>query len=368
MFILLVKVLVVEDEVVVRNGISNFINELGQPFTLIGTASNGEEALQVIKHNSPHIVITDIKMPKMDGLTLVKMVKKEYPDIIITILSGYADFTYATKAMRYGVSDYLLKPVNKEEFMVTLNRLMTEVAKGSIKYSHVLQNQPKWDTDLIRLEAQLLDCLEMANKSGLKEREQFFIGEIRKRSQSDVIKAIPYFTDFLVSIRKRVVTNDEIKKFIEPILDKTVEYLAPDTEFTIIEEKIHQLLESCVYIVGQFKKQASPDLVIRCKEIMDDNYNKEISLQEVAESIGVSAAHLSRVVKKELGKNFTEYIVDLRMEKAKSLLKITDFKIMDISKTVGYENPDYFSRIFKRHCGFSPQEYRHQFVSAGERG
>ena len=101
---------------------------------------------------------------------------------------------------------------------------------------------------------------------------------------------------------------------------------------------------------------------------MDVNYNKEISLQEVADIIGVSAAHLSRVVKKELGKNFTEYIVDLRMEKAKSMLKMTNFKIMDISKLVGYENPDYFTRIFKRHIGISPQEYRQQLLNAGERG
>jgi two-component system response regulator YesN len=362
---MLVKVLIVEDEIVVRNGISNFIKELGQPFDLIGTSSNGEEALKMIKSNPPHIVITDIKMPKMDGLSLVEVVKKNYPEIIIAILSGYADFTYATKAMRYGVSDYLVKPVNKEVFVTTLNKLMAEVVKGSIKYSYLLQNQPKWDMGLIRLESQLLDCIEMANRTGLLEKEQLFIGEIRKRCQNDTIKAIPYITDFLVSIRKRVITNDEIRRFIEPSLEKAIEFIIPEIDFTIIEEKLHCLLESCVCIVGQFKKNASPDIVIRCKEIMDANYNKEISLQEAADIIGVSAAHLSRVVKKELGKNFTEYIVDLRMEKAKTMLKMTNFKVMDISKTVGYENPDYFSRIFKRQFGISPQDYRNNFIIDG---
>ncbi|WP_040207442.1 response regulator [Neobacillus jeddahensis] len=360
-----VKVLIVEDELVVRNGISNFIKDMGQPFVLIGTASNGEEALKIIQAHSPHIIITDIKMPKMDGLTLVKSVKKMYPEIIFAILSGYADFTYATKAMRYGVSDYLLKPINKEVFGTTLNRLMAEVVKGSIKYSHLLQNQPKWDMGLIRLESDLLDCVEMANQSGLNDKAQLFIGEIRKRSQNDTIKAIPYLTDFLVSLRKRVITNDEIRGFIEPIIEKTIESLVPETDFSKIVEKVHRLLDSSVYIVSQYKKTGSPDLTIRCKEIMDANYNKEISLQEVAEIIGVSAAHLSRVVKKELGKNFTEYIVDLRMEKAKNMLETTKFKVMDISKTVGYESPDYFSRIFKRQCGLTPQDYRSQFLIKG---
>jgi two-component system, response regulator YesN len=362
---MLVKVLIVEDEMVVRNGISNFIKDMGQPFDLIGTASNGEEALKMIESHSPHIVITDIKMPKMDGLSLVEKVKKRYPDIIIAILSGYADFTYATRAMRFGVSDYLLKPINKEVFGTTLNRLMAEVVKGSVKYSHLLQNQPKWDMGLIRLESELLDCVEIANKTGLRDKAQLFIAELRKRSQNDTIKAIPYLTDFLVSLRKRIITNDELRGFVEPIIEKTIELIVPETDFTRIEEKIHRLLDSSVYIVGQYKKTASPDLVIRCKDIMDANYNKEISLQEVAEIIGVSAAHLSRVVKKELGKNFTEYIVDLRMEKAKNMLELTNFKVMDISKTVGYDNPDYFSRIFKRQCGITPQDYRHRFLTKG---
>ncbi|WP_144550397.1 response regulator [Bacillus sp. X1(2014)] len=364
---MLVKVLIVEDELVVRNGISNFIKEMGHSFDLIGTVSNGLEALELIQSHSPHIVITDIKMPKMDGLTLVEKVKKMYPDIIIAILSGYADFTYATRAMRFGVSDYLLKPINKEVFGTTLNRLMAEVVKGTVKYSHLLQNQPKWDMGLIRLESELLDCVEMANKSGLSDKAQLFIAELRKRSQNDTIKSIPYLTDFLVSLRKRIITNDELRGFIEPIVEKTIESIVPETDFTRIEEKIHHLLNSSVYIVGQYKKTTSPDLVIRCKEIMDSNYNKEISLQEVAEIIGVSAAHLSRVVKKELGKNFTEYIVDLRMEKAKNLLESTNFKVMDISKTVGYDNPDYFSRIFKRQCGISPQDYRFHFLTKGVR-
>lgn len=364
---MLVKVLIVEDELVVRNGISNFIKELGEPFDLIGAACNGEEALRMIQSHSPHIVITDIRMPKMDGFTLVERVKKTYPDIIIAILSGYADFTYATKAMRYGVSDYLLKPINKEVFGTTLNRLVAEVVKGSVKYSNLLQNQPKWDMGLIRLESELLDCVEMANKTGLRDKAQLFITELRKRSQNDAIKAVPYLTDFLVSLRKRSITNDEIRGFIEPIIEKTLESIVLETDFTKIEEKILRLLDSSIYIVGHYKKTTSPDLVLRCKEIMDTNYNKDISLQEVAEIIGVSAAHLSRVVKKELGKNFTEYIVDLRMEKAKNMLETTNFKVMDISKTVGYENPDYFSRIFKRQCGATPHDYRQHFLTKGVR-
>jgi two-component system, response regulator YesN len=363
---MLVKLIIVEDEINVRNGISNFIKELGHPFNVIGTLSNGAEALEFIKTNLPDILITDIKMPKMDGLSLVKEVKKTYPDIIVVILSGYADFSYATQAIRYGVSDYLLKPINKEVFASTLSRLVSEVNSGSEKYSILLQNQPKWDMRLLSLESQILDCVEMANITGVNEKEQLFYTEIRKRCQNDAIKAIPYYNDFLVSFRKRVIINEEMRSFIEPKIDKSLKSILSKNDLGGIEVNIHELIKSCTYIISQFKKSASPDIVIRCKELMDFNYYKEISLQEVADSIGVSAAHLSRVVKKELGKNFKEYIIDLRIENAKKLLVQTNYKVMDISKTVGYDNAEYFSRIFKRQTGFSPHDYRNQLLSSGD--
>lgn len=116
----MLKTFLVEDEVVVRETIKRMIPWEQYGFELVGEASDGEMALPLILKEKPDLLITDIKMPFMDGLTLCKLVKKEQPDIKIVILSGYDDFNYAKQAISIGVEDYLLKPITKNAFIERL--------------------------------------------------------------------------------------------------------------------------------------------------------------------------------------------------------------------------------------------------------
>ena len=117
------KVFLIEDEIVIREALERMIpwNEYG--FELVGKAKDGEIALPMIRKTKPDVLITDIKMPFMDGLTLSGIVKKEFPDIRIVIVSGYDDFEYAKKAIALGVDDYLLKPIAKAEFVNVLQKI-----------------------------------------------------------------------------------------------------------------------------------------------------------------------------------------------------------------------------------------------------
>ena len=119
-----VKNFFVEDEVVIREMIKKMIPWEQYGFELAGEASDGEMALPLILKSKPDLLITDIKMPFMDGLTLCKLVKKELPDIKIVILSGYDDFNYAKQAISIGVEDYLLKPITKNAFMSVWRRFI----------------------------------------------------------------------------------------------------------------------------------------------------------------------------------------------------------------------------------------------------
>ena len=110
----MLKTFLVEDEVVIREMIKKMIPWEQYGFELAGEASDGEMALPLILKSKPDLLITDIKMPFMDGLTLCKLVKKELPGIKIVILSGYDDFNYAKQAINIGVEDYLLKPITLE--------------------------------------------------------------------------------------------------------------------------------------------------------------------------------------------------------------------------------------------------------------
>ena len=119
----MLKTFLVEDEVVIREMIKKMIPWEQYGFELAGEASDGEMALPLILKSKPDLLITDIKMPFMDGLTLCKLVKKELPNIKIVILSGYDDFNYAKQAINIGVEDYLLKPITKNAFIERLQEI-----------------------------------------------------------------------------------------------------------------------------------------------------------------------------------------------------------------------------------------------------
>ncbi len=114
------KVFLVEDEIVVREGIRKNIIWEQYGFIYAGDASDGELALPLIRQIQPDLLITDIKMPFMDGLSLIELVRQELPKTKIVIISGYDDFSYAQQAIRSGVEQYLLKPIMKEKMVETL--------------------------------------------------------------------------------------------------------------------------------------------------------------------------------------------------------------------------------------------------------
>lgn len=125
----MIKVFLVEDEVVMRNGIKNNIPWEQEGFEFVGEASDGELAYPLIKREKPDILITDIRMPFMDGLELSRLVKKELPQIKIIILSGYNEFDYAKTAIGIGVTDYLLKPISSAKLLEAVKKVADMIEK-----------------------------------------------------------------------------------------------------------------------------------------------------------------------------------------------------------------------------------------------
>ena len=125
----MLKIFLAEDEVVVRETIKRMIPWEGLGFELVGEAADGEMALPLLIRQQPDLLITDIKMPFMDGLTLARLAKKEIPGLKVVILSGYDDFNYAKQAIGIGVEDYLLKPITK-------NALIERLSEIRSRYEH----------------------------------------------------------------------------------------------------------------------------------------------------------------------------------------------------------------------------------------
>lgn len=138
----LTKILIIDDELLLRNGIKYLCNWEEYGFTIIGEASNGLEGLQLIESLRPDIVITDILMSVMNGIELTKEIKEQYPWIHIIILSGYDDFNYVKSLFKLGIADYLLKPtMEKEELLTLLNRLKSNTSALSTTTYHPSASQ-----------------------------------------------------------------------------------------------------------------------------------------------------------------------------------------------------------------------------------
>ena len=138
------KVFLVDDEIVIREGIRNSFPWEENGFTLVGEAPDGELALQTMQDVKPDILITDIRMPFMDGMQLCEAVSHTMPWVQIVILSGYDDFTYAQQAISLGVKEYLLKPVSAQELLEVLERIAGRI-----------REERRAQADLLRIKRQL---------------------------------------------------------------------------------------------------------------------------------------------------------------------------------------------------------------------
>lgn len=121
------RTIIVDDEVDISRGMTTILNWGAHGFEITGTAENGRQALALFERVSPHFVITDIRMPLMDGLELTRSLKERSPDLKVMLLSGYSDFAYAKEAIRFGVSNYLLKPVDVAELEAELLRIKRSI-------------------------------------------------------------------------------------------------------------------------------------------------------------------------------------------------------------------------------------------------
>ena len=123
----LYRIILVDDEEEVRQSIIRKIDWTGAGFCVVGDAENGEEALEKVEALEPDLILTDIRMPFMDGLSLAERVRQKYPSVKIVIFSGYDDFDYAKQAIKLNVTEYILKPVNVEELTAILKRIKSNL-------------------------------------------------------------------------------------------------------------------------------------------------------------------------------------------------------------------------------------------------
>jgi two-component system response regulator YesN len=438
------KIMVVDDEFIVRVGIRSIVNWEEYGYTMIAEAASGREALEKIARDRPRIVLTDLVMDNMDGFELIQTCAEQYPEISFIVLSSYNDFENVRKAMKLGVRDYIFKPtITAEEILRVLNEVRSGEDSSVQRHNRQLDNVIRENLPVIKYNL-LCKCMD---SSALNEQEMvsqcntlglridfstpfcllyISIIDFEKLLLSGEFKDVQLIKLFMENIiyealnrsRQMEVFNYEKGNMlvffnissdsdvlVEPSWSHFIpaeddvraesknvyEYHKLEDEFSKIREYINRYLGLSISgtlspVITGIKKL--PETIKICedtllqrnaaaglvpynggqrneialaREYVLKHLDEKIGVQEIAAQVGMSENYFSHLFKKETGTNFVDYVNRVKMEMAAKLLENPGLKVADVAERLGIDNSNYFSVLFKKVMGISPQECRGKY-------
>lgn len=364
----MVKVFLVEDESIIRRGIRDSVDWAGNGFEFVGEAGDGEYAYPMILKTEPDILITDVKMPFMDGLELSRLVKKQLPQTKIVILSGYDEFNYAKEGIKIGISDYLLKPITAASLLEALKKV-ADTVRDEWEKSRLLEryfvSYEKYTEFLDRTDYSGVDRKLISDflKLGSGEECSLFIDEyfaavgennyksllLRQYMAMDIFYCIQEF------IKNLGVKTEEIPEELKDIkvIPKSIENVESTKQYLV------QMFDRAIKIRDRISSNRYGSLIEDAKRYIGEHFNNsEFSLNMIADHIGVSPSYFSSIFKQETGQSFVEYLTKTRIDKACELLRCTTLRTAEVGEQVGYNDPHYFSATFKKVMAQSPKDYK----------
>lgn len=330
-------VVIAEDEHWIRRGLAEMVNRTDGRFKVVGEAGDGREAWTLIQERSPSLLITDIEMPRKDGLSLIKDIDEARVPVVSIVVSGYDNFDYARQGVRYGVSEYLLKPVREETLLEALERSVYR-----LELLHPVHEQQ------MMIQSFLEHLSAMDNHRILKEQSHL-VQAIAKNSHIHPGSKLGLLRIF--AGRWENLLEADFPDYARlPETDGTEEAL---------RQRLQRLGEEWARRNGNQMEKRSFRLVIRqACEHAEKHYMQELTLAAASRQAGLSASHFSALFKQHTGDSYVNYINRLRIDKAKQLLLEPDLKIYQVAEMVGFSSIPYFTRLFKTVAGMSPNEYR----------
>lgn len=529
------KVLIADDELLVRVGLKSTINWKENGFVVVGEAKNGKEAIEFFENYDPDILLTDIRMPFVNGLELIQKLKEKKPSLKAVILTHYDDFSYAKEAITLGASEYILKsdlaPENllkvlkklsieidhenkKVNKISTLNNIKTlscivskeilfrKIITGDYKsqeelVSIISDNAVVFKYDLFIIATAKIYIDELKN-TGYDEDKKFlektvdnvsrdifnenYISQFSFVNENHIIyllnfnkmknlkdtmqkiinlvvslkKSIEQFLDIDLTIGlseigdsidklpelyeqsnisarysffepsgiavfnkdmmnnveecpkinvmtlKSYIISFDIQKmddYINSIFDKLfnlkqvnyvrdvfIDFLSHAKfivaelnfnstpalnelkfsynnfeklySFELVKKYIFDIYHELMYYNTDNKSNKYSYIIKKSIEYIKNNYEKNITLAEVAEHVEISKSYLSLLFKQETGINFSTFLTNYRIERSKKLLKESNLKIYEIAEKVGFDNPYYYSKVFKDVAGMTCKEFK----------
>lgn len=336
------RVLIVEDEPVIQKGLVKMVQRYPASFSAIYTADDGESALEMIRREEPHLVLTDLRMKRMDGLELCERIHHEFSHVQVAVISGYNDFQYAQRAIAYGVKRYLLKPVTQQD----IHNALREIIAGMNENIVSLQKYVGW-AEKLEESIWMLQKGDMDRLLEESERSCLFSG-LHVLGMTSVLK------DCLNMIVGKLAQRGWQPQISSGLSSSDIGKKEALDAFGAVLDDIFTQLQ--LTRKGKFK-----DPIEEAKAFIDMHLSEEVTLEEVAKRVGLTRTYFSALFKKMTGETFVHYRIKKRIEEARKLLAVPALTITDIAVQVGYEDYPHFTKTFKNFVGMSPSEYRSSF-------
>lgn len=336
---------IVDDEPIVRMGLKKLIPWEELDFCVMFEAKNGEEALRQLEDNEIDLIITDIEMPIMNGIDYIKKVKERKGKQAIVILTAYAEFEYAKSAIQYGVAGYILKPIVEEQIIETLERIKKTLTVSVDKsFTRELDNK--------LIETVLLTDKKAFNYVGSIAEEEL---KKEKEDMSGTCFRFSYIIEEIVhAVNKKYSNLQKLEVLDNHLTMKNQTYMT----MTALINQFEKTIADIFSILEKYMLVYKDNVVRQACQYVVEHIDEKISLTLISDTLGISKNYFCSLFKQETGENFLNYVTKIKMQRAKYLLKEKNMRIYEVCNYLGYMDTTYFTKLFKKYNGMTPNEYK----------
>lgn len=364
------KAVLIDDEFWTREVLRSLGHWEQLNIEIVGEASDGIFGAEIIKQLKPDIVITDVKMPGMNGLDMAEYLRKNGLECNIIVVSGYDDFDLVHRALKIGVFDYLLKPIKEEELNRQLETCVNAIQSGerkrNVQQLSVNSSSEPWAQAFSQLLPSLKESVETGNTSGIEEG--FAKLSVLLRGHDNIATQIYVYS----VLNERLLSTASILSGEKGPLSDSLNVRYVFGEETTTENMIAfcrtNYLKSAEAVKQQIHGGQRFDFA-SVKRYVDFHYlDRGLSLESLAKLFSINKEYLSRGWKSEFGTLFSDYLLSLKMTKAREMLRTTSLSIAQVGNAVGYDDPANFYRAFKKYFSVNPGEIRNNAKNDNEVG
>ena len=356
-------VLIADDETMPRITLRDYLPWGDFSVDKVVLASDGQEALKLAKAHHPDIMISDMKMPHLNGLELAAAVRDFLPSCQFIFLSGYTDKEYLKGAIKLKAASYVEKPIDLDEIANAIREVVADLQRDFMADPKFLffrgetQNTEALNSQEYLCDKSLLRQLENSIRQ-IKQDDTYLM---LNTMLSDIKECEGTSPDYIRHLYGQIIflfLHAAESQNVQSIISQADSLLYTGAKQPTLNQLWDTLLQTAQIYFSSLLS-SDQDITSKVDRFLEKNYrNAALTVQEVADNLGFTYTYLCSAYKKSCGKTVNQRLTEIRVQKANELLTSTNKKLYEVANAVGYADGKYFVKVFTRETGLSPKQYR----------